>query len=221
MSFAYRDRFSPDLDLSVFFGPGLSGIMQAIEHLNKQLRSKMHTWTAGKKSFLKSFLQNVYEVLVGKYVALKLPLKPSNFVTTKLLHGKGIEKGFWFPAYDPSNIGMCFSCRRVFENVTLQLLRIVKEEQLQTDQVLQNFLSILGTQIPIPKCYVDDGVAEQLPFKLNTPLEMTVQQFQKHFELFDMEKPICADCFGAYKMSCILLCETMDLNIWVPLLKRL
>ena len=45
MSFAYRDLFSPDLDLSVFFGPGLSGIMQAIEHLNKQLRSisKMHT----------------------------------------------------------------------------------------------------------------------------------------------------------------------------------
>ena len=41
---------------------------------------------------------------------------------------------------------------------------------------------------------------------------MTVQQFQKHFELFDMEKPICADCFGAYKMSCILLCETMELE---------
>ena len=35
MSFAYRDLFSPDLDLSVFFGPGLSGIMQAIKHLNK------------------------------------------------------------------------------------------------------------------------------------------------------------------------------------------
>ena len=44
MSFAYRDLFSPDLDLSVFFGPGLSGIMQAIEHLNKQLRSKMDSW---------------------------------------------------------------------------------------------------------------------------------------------------------------------------------
>ena len=41
---------------------------------------------------------------------------------------------------------------------------------------------------------------------------MTVQQFQKHFELFDMEKPICADCFGAYKMSCILLCKTIELE---------
>ena len=49
-------------------GPTFWFSLQAIEHLNKMLRSCMHTWTSEKKSFLVTFLKTCYEMLVGKYV---------------------------------------------------------------------------------------------------------------------------------------------------------
>jgi hypothetical protein len=186
--------------------------MQAIEHLNKQLKSKMQTWTSGKKTFLVSFLKNLYEVLLGKYCALKVPLKPSNFFTTKMKHGKGIAKGFRFPRYDAANPAMCYSCRRVFQNTSLRLLKVAREEEVKKDPVLRKFCELLGTNIPIPKCYVDDGLSGETKCKLKCPLDMTVQNFQKHFQLFDMDKPVCDGCVLSYKMSCILLCETMEVE---------
>ena len=56
MTLKMRDRFVLDFDFSVFLGPGLAGIMQAIEHLNKLLKSRMQTWTSGRQGFLKDFL---------------------------------------------------------------------------------------------------------------------------------------------------------------------
>ena len=187
--------------------------MQAIEHLNKQLKSKMHSWTAGKKRFLVSFLQNLYEVLLGKYVALKIPLKPSLFLTTKMLRSKGIQNGFRFPPYKTSDPGMCFSCRKVFEGTKLHPLKVRSNELLEKDLiVMPKNCTLLGTNIPLPKCYVDDGTNTEMKWKLKSPSEMTVQEFQKHFQLFDMDKPCCDDCVLAYKMSCILLCETMQVE---------
>ena len=84
----------PDFDFSIFIGPGLAGIMQAIEHLNKMLRSRMHTWTSGKKKFLVQFLKTCYEVLVGKYAVLNQAVKPSNFLEKMKNNAKGIQNGF-------------------------------------------------------------------------------------------------------------------------------
>ena len=94
MCFKLWDLFTPDFDCSIFFGPGLAGIMQAIEHLNKMLRSCMHTWTSGKKKFLVQFLKTCYEVLVGKYAVLNQAVKPSNFFEKMKNNAKGIQNGF-------------------------------------------------------------------------------------------------------------------------------
>ena len=152
MTLKMRDRFVLDFDFSVFLGPGLAGIMQAIEHLNKLLKSRMRTWTSGRKGFLKDFLETFYEILVGKYMVLGKAAKPSNFQTNASNCSAGIESGFRFPPYDAANPRMCYSCRReVFPLPTS--LKTQQDSMCSSDPVFDQINHLLGIDMPIPNVY--------------------------------------------------------------------
>lgn len=179
--------------------------MQAIEHLNKQLKSRAQTWTSGKKGSLQQFFRTSYELLAGKYVALGQAIKPSNFFNKLSGLPFGIETGFRFKEYDATK-NMCYSCR----GEKVEALQLLREHILQAKQPkehIANFVHLLDENIYVPEVYRSNTTGGN---PIPPTMAMKTELFQQKFLLFDPEKHICQRCFKHYQMSCMLLVETIE-----------
>lgn len=189
-----RDRYTPAFNPHVFLGPGLAGIMQAIEALNKLIKSRLITWTSGRGGFLGNFLSNFYELLVGQYDVLKKAISPSRFFRKAEASEPGNGKGFRFPEYNP-NKNMCYTCRRAECNGMKQL-SVFRADLLKNDAAFSKVYEQLPLWLESPKdC--SSALPEMVP--------MTLATFMADFLLFDDSKQICEFCFVSYQITCKLL----------------
>ena len=91
-------------------------------------------------------------------------------------------------------------------------------ERMQDDVVFQNVAQVLTTNVTVPKIY-QNGVGNVVRSAVPPAFHITVQEFLKFFLLFDMERPICKDCMVSFRMSCVLLFETMEYEDLSPAAK--
>lgn len=186
-----RDRYTPSFNPQLFLGPGLAGIMQAIEALNKMIKSRLITWTSGRFGFLANFLSNFYELIVGQYDVLQKAVSPSLFFKKAAASEPGNACGFRFPEYNPiKHPHMCYTCRR--SNCTdMKLLSAWREELLCTDTKFASAYAKMPAVLRFPEACLSD-LPEVSPMSWN--------KFMADYLLFDDSKEICAYCCTSYQI---------------------